>query len=74
MNIEELEIQAINKIDYEMVTNIEKGETIQINKGFSLYNYEDSEFCVLINEENSEEIYCVLLDHKNKDLIFESLI
>lgn len=57
---------------YEKVKNLQRGETIIVNESTQIYRYFDADCIVEINEGVEE--YCILLDHKNKSLIYESLI
>ena len=57
---------------YEKIKNLKRGETIIVNESTQIYRYFDSECIVEINKGVEE--YCILLDHENKSLIYESLI
>ena len=70
-----LEEKAIEKITFEMVNNIQRGETIKINEHFELYcyteghtigeeeDYEEPKHIIL--SKNDEELYCVMTDESN---------
>ena len=57
---------------YEKVKNLKRGEIIIVNESTQIYRYFEGQSIVEIN--NGEEEYCILLDHENKSLIYESLI
>ena len=57
---------------YEKVKKLQRGETIIVDELTQIYRYFDGECIVEIN--NGEEEFCILLDHQNKSLIYESLI
>tara|TARA_R110002012_G_scaffold235059_1_gene408894 strand:+ start:283 stop:459 length:177 start_codon:yes stop_codon:yes gene_type:complete len=57
---------------YYKVKNLKRGQTIVINENTEIYRYFFSECIVEIN--NGIEEYCILLDYRNKSLIYESLI
>jgi len=57
---------------YNKVKNLKRGETLVINESTEIYRYLFSECIVEINDGTEE--YCIILDHKNKSLIYESLI
>lgn len=64
--------QALDIINYDMISNIDKGITIPINDKYEVYNYTESNFTVLINRDTEEEEYCILLG-EDKQLTFEEL-
>ena len=57
---------------YNKVKNLKRGQTLVINESTEIYRYLFSECIVEIND--GVEKYCIILDHKNKSLIYESLI
>jgi len=62
---------------YEKIKNLKQGETLIINEHTKIYRYlqlnEGDADCIVEINEGIEE-YCILLDHENKSLIYESLI
>jgi len=70
-----LEDKTIEKITFEMINNIQRGETIKIDEELDLYcytdgytvgeeeDYEEPKHIVLTKED--EEIYCVMTDESN---------
>lgn len=51
---------ATNKINHNMLDNMDYGETIKLNKRFDLYKYDDEEtYFVLIDLFIGEETFCV---------------
>ena len=57
---------------YNKVKNLKRGQTIVISENTEIYRYFFSD-CIVKITKGVEE-YFILLDHKNKSLIYESLI
>ena len=57
---------------YNKVKNLKRGQTIVISENTQIYRYLFSE-CIVQIKNNTEE-HVILLDRKNKSLIYESLI
>tara|TARA_R100000995_G_scaffold84922_1_gene65896 strand:+ start:19878 stop:20282 length:405 start_codon:yes stop_codon:yes gene_type:complete len=60
-------------IKYKTVKNIDRGQTIEINKEYEIYSYLEGKQVVLIDRQTDTELFTILLDKANKILIFESL-
>ena len=57
---------------YNKVKNLKRGQTIVISENTEIYRYLFSE-CIVQIKNNIEE-HVILLNRKNKSLIYESLI
>lgn len=63
----------IELITYEQVKQLKKGESLFVGSGYEVYRYEDAKNIVVIEPNESEEVYCILLDDESKTLLFEGL-
>ena len=66
------EQQATNLITVELLDSLTYGDAIEVINGYYLYHYENDNFIVL-NDENDEEIFCVLYNTEANEIIFEKL-
>ena len=68
--------QAVNKIDRDTLDNMERGETIVLNERYNLYSYDDMDYYVIVDTDESvnDETICVQYadyqDKSNKDVVF----
>lgn len=68
--------RALSKIDRHTLDNMERGETIVLNKRFNLYSYDDMDYYVIVDtdERVDDETICVQYadykDKNNNDVVF----
>ena len=73
---------ALNNITYEMIKSMKSCEIINHTKDYHLYKYShDDECCdedggIIVIKENStdEELMCVLMNTKTKELVYDVLV
>ena len=68
--------KALKQIDRDILDQMERGETIVLNKRYELYSYSDMDYFVNVdtNESVDDEIFCVQYadfdDKKNKEVVY----
>tara|TARA_R110001583_G_scaffold128_12_gene1333 strand:- start:1357 stop:1620 length:264 start_codon:yes stop_codon:yes gene_type:complete len=68
--------KALKQIDRDILDQMERGETIVLNKRYELYSYSDMDYFVIVdtNESVDDEIFCVQYadfdDKKNKEVVY----
>ena len=63
--------EALEKINIEMLNNLEYGDEIELNQNYTLYHYCEDDIVVVNETKNWNEIYQVLWN--DKDITFEKL-
>ena len=64
---------AISKITVPLLQLLEYGEEIELNAEYTLYHYTEDDVIVLNRTEDWEEIFQILYNDQEEEIIFEKL-
>lgn len=64
---------AISQITVTLLKNLEYGEEIELNAEYTLYHYTEDDVIVLNRTEDWEEIFQILYNDHEEEIIFEKL-
>jgi len=64
---------AISKITIDVVKSLSYGEELELNEEYTLYHYTEDDVIVLNRTEEWEEVYQILFNEEENNIILEKL-
>jgi hypothetical protein len=63
--------EALNLVTVEIIKSLTYGQEYQLNDKYCLYHYSEDDLIVLNDSEEWVELYTVLFNPENNEVIFE---
>jgi hypothetical protein len=64
---------AISKINIDVIKSLSYGEEVELNEEYTLYHYTEDDVIVLNRTEEWEEVYQILFNEEENNIILEKL-
>lgn len=64
---------AVNQINFDILKKLEYGEEVELNAEYTLYHYTEDDIIVINRTEDWEEIFQILYNDQEEEIIFEKL-
>jgi len=64
---------AISKITIDVIKSLSYGEEVELNEEYTLYHYTEDDVIVLNRTEEWEEVYQILFNEEENNIILEKL-
>jgi hypothetical protein len=64
---------AISKITIDVIKSLSYGEEVELNEEYTLYHYTEDDIIVLNRTEDWEEVYQILFNEEENNIILEKL-